>query len=786
MMFVFVFLCATVNLCNGAAREKCELPQGDHPLVQTGICRLHIYNDICQLFCFNIVGFPQIGEFGKGIREIMIEDSNVTTLDKANFINTPNVEIIRMIYSNIDHVGNDTFSELHKLKYLGLSWNPFTMETMSTVVCSLPNAAATRVHLEGIFLTDLNTNFPDSLLGCLQTRNIYELDLSVNMMNRSQMQSIFCAAKGFIQRFSFHSISLKNPMELDKDFFKCFSGEPLRFMDLSYNALSKVSRDSFTYLANITSLTMSDCELVRYVQNANIFQSLHGLVMLDISQNNFRDFKIFSNAPHDMFGKLDTLDLSENRFLELTKFSKNVFPSLQKLFINGNKLPLGSVPRDFVYQLKSLKKLEVRNNILMRLNEFSFHSDTLEVLNISRMTIITKSISIGVFTRVSNLKTLILDWLNPNVNTSTDYQHYLDEFMGTQFQNLTMLRHLSLRYMNIFRLNSGMFHGTDQLSFVDLSHNSIDSIGEGTINNLYMLTRLHMDYNSIQSINRTSLPRVDHKLTLKLSYNEWLCDCSLLWFQELMDNNTDNIIIDDDRVNYRCASPPYMKGVKVMDFHLHVSVSSCITHPLKQIYYMMMYSSAAICFITLLFSNVYRFRWYVYYMYINTKARIRGYKALNDFEEFQYDAFVCYHNHDIQWVMHTLRILLENKHKLKLCLHDRDWLGGVDIVDNIQQSIEKSRKVVLIITNAFAKSNWCQFELTMAQHRLFSEDRDNLILVMKEKILDCYMTPRLALQLKTQTYIEWDESEMGQKVFWKRLVKAISGPGRSVKNRPIN
>ena len=48
------------------------------------------------------------------------------------------------------------------------------------------------------------------------------------------------------------------------------------------------------------------------------------------------------------------------------------------------------------------------------------------------------------------------------------------------------------------------------------------------------------------------------------------------------------------------------------------------------------------------------------------------------------------------------------------------------------------------------------------------------------------MTPRLALQLKTKTYIEWDESEMGQKVFWKRLVKAISGPGRSLKNRAIN
>ena len=783
MLFVFVLLHALVNLCNGAAQVKCELPQGDHPMFETDTCRLHIYYGKCQLFCFNIVGFPQIGEFGEGIREIVIEDSNVTTLDKANFVNTPNVETIRMIYSNIYYVGTDTFSKLHKLKRLVLSWNPFTMETMSTVLCSLHNSVGKTIQLEGLFLTDLDTNLPDSLLECLQTRNISDLDLSVNMMSRSQMQSIFCAAKGLIKKFRLHSVSLKNPMELDKDFFKCFAGEHLYLMDLSYNALSKVSRDSFTYLANITSLTMSDCELVRYVQNANIFQLLYGIKILDVSQNNFRDFKIFSNASQDTLTKLESLNLSENRFLELTKFSKNGFPSLKKLFINGNKLPLGTLPPDFVYQLKSLKKLEFSDNILVRLNELSFHSETLEQLKIIRLTILSKSFSEGIFQNVTNLKYLALDGLNPHADVTTGYQRYLDQFISIQFQNLTMLRHLSLRYMNILRLQSGMFHGTEQLIYLDLRHNSIDSIRDDTINYLCNLNLLDMSYNAIQSINRTNLPRVDHKLTLKLSYNEWLCDCSLLWFRELMGKTSENTTIDDDRVNYRCASPSYMKGVKVMDFH---PSKSCIIHPLKQLYYMMMYSSAAICFITLLFSNVYRFRWYVYYMYINTKARIRGYKALNDFEEFKYDAFVCYNNDDIDWVVHTLRPSLESDHKLKLCIHDRDWLGGIDIVDNIQQSIGRSRKVVLIITNAFARSNWCQLELTMAQHRLFSEDRDNLILVMKEKILDCYMTPRLALQLKTQTYIEWDESEMGQKVFWKRLVKAISGPGRSVKNRPIS
>ena len=775
-----------VNICNGAAQGKCELPQGEHPLVENGICRFHMYNGMCQLFCFSIVGYPKIGEFGEAIKEIMIEHSSVNSLDKGNFVNASNVERIVLISCNIGHVEYDTFSELHKLNYISLSGNPLTKKALTNAVCSLTMYPAKLVRIDGIFLTDLEGNFTDSFLGCLQTKNISELDLSRNIMKRSHIESIFCAAKGFIQRLRFTSVTLKNQIELDMDFFKCFEGEPLSFLDLSYNSLSKISFKSFTYLESVTSLKMSDCELVRFVQNARIFRNLQSLEHLDVSQNNFRDFKIFTNVPNGTFTNLKTFDLSENRFLQLKKFGGTRFPSLTKLVINSNKHGLGCVPTLFIYHLKSLETLILNDNKLSQLKKRSFLSESLETLELKRMTIITASIRIGVFTQISNLKQLTLDGLNPNVDTNTDYQRYLDQFISKQFQNLTMLHNLSLRYMNIFRLQSGMFHGTDQLRYLKLSHNSINSIGEGTLNHLKYLIHLDMNYNAIQSINRTSIPRVDQKLTLKISYNEWMCDCSLLWFRELMDNNTDNIIIHEDRVNYRCASPSHMKDVKVMDFHLHVSIRSCITHPLKQMYYMMMYSSVAICFITLLFSNVYRFRWYVYYMYINTKARIRGYKALNDFEEFQYDAFVCYNNDDIDWMVHTLRTSLESDHKLKLCLHDRDWLGGVDIVDNIQQSIGRSRKVVLIITNGFARSNWCQLELTMAQHRLFSEDRDNLILVMKEKILDCYMTPRLALQLKTQTYIEWDESEMGQKVFWKRLVKAISGPGYSVKNRHIN
>ena len=110
-----------------------------------------------------------------------------------------------------------------------------------------------------------------------------------------------------------------------------------------------------------------------------------------------------------------------------------------------------------------------------------------------------------------------------------------------------------------------------------------------------------------------------------------------------------------------------------------------------------------------------------------------------DQRQYEYDAFVIHSNADAKWVIHKLRPQLEdNRPKLRLCIHHRDWLVGRDITDNIVESIEASRKSLLIVSNAFAASSWCQFELTMAQTRLFEEDRDNLIVVLLEEIAEVF------------------------------------------------
>ena len=161
------------------------------------------------------------------------------------------------------------------------------------------------------------------------------------------------------------------------------------------------------------------------------------------------------------------------------------------------------------------------------------------------------------------------------------------------------------------------------------------------------------------------------------------------------------------------------------------------------------------------------------------------YLEMIDQREYEYDAFVSYCATDYGWVSKNLP-RLEEEYNLCLCFHDRDWLPGRDIVDNIVSSIENSRKTVLIVSNAFAISQWCHFELVMVQTRLLEMDRDNVVLVLLEEILDINMNPRLRLQMQRQTYVEWtDYSEAGQQLFWAKLSQALSKPSPSQMNAPI-
>ncbi|XP_005415646.1 toll-like receptor 2 type-1 [Geospiza fortis] len=142
-----------------------------------------------------------------------------------------------------------------------------------------------------------------------------------------------------------------------------------------------------------------------------------------------------------------------------------------------------------------------------------------------------------------------------------------------------------------------------------------------------------------------------------------------------------------------------------------------------------------------------------------------------------YDAFVSYSENDSEWVENTMvRELEQACPPFRLCLHKRDFVPGKWIVDNIIDSIEKSRKTLFVLSEHFVQSEWCKYELDFSHFRLFDENNDAAILILLEPIQSKAIPKRfckLRKIMNTKTYLEWPAGEQQQQVFWENLKGAL-------------
>ena len=72
-------------------------------------------------------------------------------------------------------------------------------------------------------------------------------------------------------------------------------------------------------------------------------------------------------------------------------------------------------------------------------------------------------------------------------------------------------------------------------------------------------------------------------------------------------------------------------------------------------------------------------------------------------KRFEHDAYIVYSSEDEErvWVHLTFVQELEKTYGLNLCIEHRNFLGGIDILDNIEGAIKKCRKVIAIVSRSF-------------------------------------------------------------------------------------
>ncbi|XP_068689570.1 uncharacterized protein [Montipora foliosa] len=121
---------------------------------------------------------------------------------------------------------------------------------------------------------------------------------------------------------------------------------------------------------------------------------------------------------------------------------------------------------------------------------------------------------------------------------------------------------------------------------------------------------------------------------------------------------------------------------------------------------------------------------------------------------FKFDAFIIYSTVDQKWVTKKLLPTLESKHKIKCCIHYRDFVPGVPFTQNMADSVYNSKKTVAVVSKSFLNSNFCSHELSIALHRL-AERGDNSVVVIK---LDDVKNSQLPKELRFRSYIDFTKS----------------------------
>ncbi|NWS61430.1 TLR6 protein, partial [Chunga burmeisteri] len=267
-----------------------------------------------------------------------------------------------------------------------------------------------------------------------------------------------------------------------------------------------------------------------------------------------------------------------------------------------------------------------------------------------------------------------------------------------------------------------------------------------------------------------SCPRIRE---LQAGHNPFKCSCELQDFVRLERQSGGKLA--GWPAAYMCEYPEDLRGTQLKDFHL--TELACNTVLLLVTALVLTLVLVAVVAFLCIYLDV---PWYLRMTWQWTQTKRRAWHNHPEEQEtvLQFHAFISYSERDSLWVKNELIPNLEKGEGcVQLCQHERNFIPGKSIVENIINCIEKSYKSIFVLSPNFVQSEWCHYELYFAHHKLFSENSNSLILILLEPIPP-YLIPARYHKLKAlmakRTYLEWPKERSKHALFWANLRAAIS------------
>ncbi|XP_047522094.1 toll-like receptor 3 [Pieris napi] len=724
-------------------------------------------------------------------------NSRLEYLQPGLFKNLSNVEELSISYNTQLHsIHPDTFTGLVKLHNLTLANNAFknigliTPAFRPTILPSLrvldisENAFGVIaedafIPMEGSKLSRLVINLcsldyihANSLT---KLKELKQLRIGENDLSSSNIIGFLLALQADNINLTHLCISSmgfrkRPPMSL----LKVIANSTISVLSLADNQFEVLEDDDFPTMPNIELLDLRRI-FVMYI-GAYSFSPVKfpKLRILLLSENNLPGIHV----KHISNPQVLLLDLSSNKGRPTRplyyEIDRGVFSDCRDLrFLNLAFNRLKHMYNHTFTGLINLRILNMENGTIFHIGNGTFKPlRRLELLNLGNNPLTAnENLTSAMFDGLNELKVLILK--NCGIK-----RFYDDDNIFEMMPNIT---HLILTSNQLSYITPEILKPLKTLRVLDLSQNLFVSWWQP----LFLAAgvrplKLYLMNNKITHFTISMIGDIDYLLEnsnttsveIDLADNLFICDCNTMYrtYMWLQANGSIALQRYFQSSDVQCSSPDVWENRKVADYILSIKNRRCLIY--NKITNMMLLiwtapSLVSIALLIMILVVIYKYRIYIRYWIFLAKIALgrkfirNSIKTKSDQKGYKYDAFVSYCNDDRQFVLDMTKELEAKPPFLKLCIYERDFEIGSFISESILGSINESRYIILIVSNAFAKSQWCRWETHLAEyHRLFLEDGspyDPLVLIKIGEVDSKYLTTTLKYLLKTKIYHTWDE-----------------------------
>ena len=157
----------------------------------------------------------------------------------------------------------------------------------------------------------------------------------------------------------------------------------------------------------------------------------------------------------------------------------------------------------------------------------------------------------------------------------------------------------------------------------------------------------------------------------------------------------------------------------------------------------------------------------------------------------RYDAFICYQfDADDDFVKNTIILELEQNHDppFKLCIHENDFEPGYGILDNMQTAIQNSNSAILVMSQGFVDSMWCQQEFQFCYIEHMKDPAFKLFVIMMQPMDSLNnLTECMKQYFVQETYLKKGDEKLFTKIgSYLTLVKQPKDAGDATGGIDIN